>query len=496
MDADSSTLQVLQADLEGVLRVPDGAYKILSLVPDVSPRHNFYSTLIISRDDFGQPRPPLSHYTPLYLLQPIMSLKLEAEDNRSIIPSGISPVGATCVGTTTEPESISSQVTEMGNDKASIEDSGYGPSRQSFAATTSNIDREREGIRRFSKSVPLPPECRSNLRHFPDTPLDQFTEQRFVELIPVVEDTLKPITKTRCWSFRRMFLGNDDTDVAPYIVIFCNERYFKRIQHRVSRPRVIRLCESGDLILRILVVPREAKLMHSPTDIEVCRNKTTTLCGAPILLVNKSEDLYSGSSRKATIGGIIKITNADGTSGLCGMTAGHVLDDWQNSSVDTASSCSDRSGETDSYQDLDEPKPSSSRETEIEYQSVLRGTWDFAETDSFGKIDGSGPNGSSDNSIQPSHDWALFTTELKMPNELCALKSPGCFERRELKQAARPTFHGGISEPVILIGGSNGPKRGELSSLMSRILIGSSGNFVDAYILTLDENNGECCWPN
>jgi hypothetical protein len=250
------------------------------------------------------------------------------------------------------------------------------------------------------------------------------------------------------------------------------------------------------LILRILVVPREAQLTHSLSDIEVCRNKTTTLCGAPILLVNKSEDARLGNSRKATIGGIIKITNADGTTKLCSMTAGHVLDDWQNSSVDAAISCSDRTSETDSFQDLDEPKPSSSRQTEIEYQNVLRGAWDFADTDSFGKVDGGGPNGSSDNSIQPSHDWALFTTKLNMPNELCALKSPGCFERRELKQAARPTFHGGLSEPVILIGGSNGPKRGELSSLMSRILIGSSGNFVDAYILTLNENNGECFWPN
>ena len=65
------------------------------------------------------------------------------------------------------------------------------------------------------------------------------------------------------------------------------------------------------------------------------------------MLVNKSEDSRSGNSRKATIGGIIKITNADGTSKLCGMTAGYVLDDWQNSSVDTAISYSDRTGETD-----------------------------------------------------------------------------------------------------------------------------------------------------
>lgn len=69
--------------------------------------------------------------------------------------------------------------------------------------------------------------------------------------------------------------------------------------------------------------------------------------------------------------------------------------------------------------------------------------------------------------------------------------APWYFERRELKEAARPTFHDDISDPVFMIGGSTGPKPGELSSLVSRILIGSSKKFVDAYMLTLNGTEGE-----
>ncbi len=57
--------------------------------------------------------------------------------------------------------------------------------------------------------------------------------------------------------------------------------------------------------------------------------------------------------------------------------------------------------------------------------------------------------------------------------------------------ASRPQFHDGLSDPVIMMGDSLVPKRGELSSLQSRILIGGSDTFVDAYMLTMDENCGE-----
>jgi hypothetical protein len=420
-----------------------------------------------------------------------MSLNPETEDNRTIIPSQISQEVTTHFGTTLQTKNLSCKATGMDADKVSIDDSGYGPSRQSFAATGANIGHGGEGIRPFTRSVPLPLECGSNLRRYLDKTPDEFTEQRFAEVLPVIETSLKSIPNRRCPSIRLIFLGKDDADVTPYIAIFCNEKDFKRVRHKVGSPRVKTLCESGDLIMGILVIPREARLTLGPSNIEVCRNKATTLCGAPILLVNKSDDAHSDDYRKATIGGMIKITTADGESKLYGMTAGHVLDGWQNTSVDATNSSRAGTSETCSFQDLDEFKPSSFRQTEIEYQNILRGAWDFADADAFAKINDCRANRSSNNNAQQSHDWVLFTTKSSMPNELCALKSPGCFERRELKQAACPTFHGGISEPVIMMGGSNGPKRGELSSIMSRILIGSSGTFVDAYILTPNEKGGE-----
>ena len=42
-----------------------------------------------------------------------------------------------------------------------------------------------------------------------------------------------------------------------------------------------------------------------------------------------------------------------------------------------------------------------------------------------------------------------------------------------------------------MIGGSVSPKRGELSSLTARIIVGSSDTFVDAYMMTLHEPGGK-----
>ncbi len=248
------------------------------------------------------------------------------------------------------------------------------------------------------------------------------------------------------------------------------------------------LCESpGGPLLKVLVVDWEPRLTASNTSIEVCRNKTTTLCGTPILISRKSEEGDYRNSRKATIGGIIKVTAADAQIRLYAVTAGHVLHDSQDSSSNP-----DDDHRSDMYSTYDPAhlENYTSHQTELQSEDVLPGAWDFADNDVFSEVLNTKDFVELQDK-QPSHDWLLLTIKSGMPNELLARKSPGCFERRELREAARPGFHDGVSEPVIMIGGSHGPKRGELSSLISRVLIGSSNKFVDAYVLTLNNRDGE-----
>jgi hypothetical protein len=453
-----------------------------------------------------------------------MALNSEADDSCTIIASQNPRDGTTSQGTVLQMKSFLDQGTELNNDDVSgwelnnydvgacvastsrcgnigeyrsINDSGYGPSGQSFATTEANTDEERADIRPLIRAGSLPLQCHSKLFCFIKL-FDEATEKRFKEVIPVIEELLRPIIpslpKPRRLAIRRMFLGTNEADVAAYIVILCKKNQCKKIENSVSTPLVRQLCESPGLpLLKVLVTDPAPRPSFAQSGVEVCRNRATTLCGTPILLVNKSEEAHCGDTRKATVGGIIKIITADGKSKLYGMTAGHVLDDW-HASTDADGSDSTEIHEEFSTQGLAEFKDPPPSQTALGSQHVLSEAWDFAECDAFAEVlDNRKLAGLTNQDIQPSHDWTLFTIKSSKPNELCALKSPGHFERRELKEAARPTFHDELSDPVIMMGGSRGPKRGELSSLMGRILIGSSDTFVDAYMLTLNEQGGESC---
>ena len=388
---------------------------------------------------------------------------------------------------------------ELANDGSSITDSGYGRSRQSLVTTDASSVVDALDNRLLIRTGSLPFRDHSNLSHF-IKPLDEATAQRFNEIIPVVEELLLPILSPsrtpRCLAIRRMFLGRSEVDVTAHIVILCKKKFFKRVENAVNTSAVRDLCElPGAPRLKILVTEHEPRLTATKSTIEVHRNKATTLCGTPILLLNKSEETHDGDTRKATVGGIIKIKAADGTFKLYGMTSGHVIDDWQSTPRGSGENDGAETSDTLSASNSDEPTPSTTRQSELGSQDILSDAWDFADSHAFAEIfDRKKFAAYAEQDVQPCYDWALFTARSSMPNELCALKYPGCFERRELKATAKPTFHDRLSEPVVMMGGSRGPLRGELSSLMSRILIGSSGAFVDAYMMTPNEKYGKPLW--
>ncbi len=119
---------------------------------------------------------------------------------------------------------------------------------------------------------------------------------------------------------------------------------------------------------------------------------------------------------------------------------------------------------------------------------------EVGETEVLGKIlDNSRLPGVAAGNTYPSHDWSLFSINSPKPNEVPTLKSPSNDERHQLLVAARPKFHDQLSDPVIMIGSTCKPRRGELSSLPARILIGHSETFIDAYMLELEDGNGTVC---
>ncbi|KAF2259286.1 hypothetical protein CC78DRAFT_586118 [Lojkania enalia] len=74
----------------------------------------------------------------------------------------------------------------------------------------------------------------------------------------------------------------------------------------------------------------------------------------------------------------------------------------------------------------------------------------------------------------PSHDWVLFSLELPRPNQVPKIHST-------------EQFTDGVSNSVLLLGGTHGIRRGELSDSMARVLIRQGEGFVDAYMLELEE---------
>lgn len=89
---------------------------------------------------------------------------------------------------------------------------------------------------------------------------------------------------------------------------------------------------------------------------------------------------------------------------------------------------------------------------------------------------------------RPSHDWALFEVEIPRPNTVVSDSDQQ--DARHILSAARPSFTEGLSDPVVLLKNTGRTLRGELSDQSARIWLSQEEEFVDAYMLELDEGNG------
>jgi len=348
--------------------------------------------------------------------------------------------------------------------------------------------------------------------------IDPYAKSRFEEVRGEIETHL--VTIRAEWATRHKHsqqleiatklsvVGKTDSDTAPHLLIFCAPKLCRKVNKFLRSNYVKELCEPSDPTvprLKLKVIGHAPHKTSALLNIDVCYNgaaviEQNTHCGTPIILVDKSQGSTGAQKRKATVGGIIEITNKDGKVLHYGMTAGHVIEALSQIGAgdDDESDCSEDSDDDDEYSipfdDEDdmyirisdsENDDGVLQPTDVNSLCQLSGQAAFAAV-----LDNNSLPGVVDGTTNPSHDWGILQIDHPKPNVLNCFNSLGEMERRPLVKVSRPPFHDGLSDLVIMIG-PRGPKNGRLSSLPGRILLGRSRKFVETYILELSEDKGK-----
>lgn len=384
----------------------------------------------------------------------------------------------------TQSDQPAAQVSKDTTDMASAVDSAY-VSTTSSNKLASVVDNDRRAMPQGGKSIEG-----TDLFVFKKT-VDKEALRRYKNVRFAIEDFIREeILATQhdrsCnMAIALRVIGTTEQEAILHLVIFCAPEVESRIRNLMTTPVITALLNHSRPnvpALPYIIVPHPPRTTSAYLDIDVCCNNTfakegRTFCGAPILLRTNVNGTYKIKRRQATFGGLINVSYAGGVTKTYGMTAGHFLKDLQLSRMsDTASSSKDLSEESSPY--------------------GIDG-W-ICEHNIVGQIlDPGRLRGVSAGNATPSHDWALFDVKAPLPN-LVVPKSTegtednqGCGALRPILQADRPKFKDDLSDPVLLLSGSHGAQRGELSNLPARIWIAQSRTFVDAYTLELEEGNGK-----
>jgi hypothetical protein len=314
-----------------------------------------------------------------------------------------------------------------------------------------------------------------------------------------IEDELTgaiPANDITMMSLKLRIVGEDDLDAALRLVIFCAAEVEERVRSVMGSSRVQNFLSSPVILnsrrndvpdLEYRIIPKAPRGRSAEWDVNVCCENTfaddkRTFCGAPIML--RAGTRGSGHIRctHATFGGIIKIVYGDGTFSLYGMTAGHTVQTLQT-----------EQDKKKQFSNLDGPLG------EIE-------GW-ICEHNILGNVlDLDNLPGVTARHARPSHDWALFSLEsyrqnvvVDTPERVIQDNRDDNVTQRDLQHILipqRPTFKDNRSEPVLLVGGMRGTRRGELSNMPARLWIGQTECFVDAHTLELnDDHEGKFPFP-
>lgn len=325
-----------------------------------------------------------------------------------------------------------------------------------------------------------------------DKEIDEKTRDRFRAMQPSFEKLLleyirahrKPGTRYTPMSTRLAMMGTSENDARPYILILCQPAQ-KSIIQGFTRQEIVRdMCRPGDLgvpSLEVLVLGKAPRLHLAHSEIEVTTDTTLisepvhfTLCGVPISFTHPN-----GQRRNATFGGIIKVMAGNGSTEFLGITAGHMLRDWENEEPYHKNSNSDAL-DADNYDCEVDEKPVVSSETGYAEGKQTQ-PWEFEETTVLGRIIDVA-NINKPRYREKYYDWTLFQPTRYAMNYATTKSHISLSDERPGSTGTRD---------VLVLSGSSGRKEGTLSSQPGRILL-EGDEFIDTFMLTIHgDDSGE-----
>ncbi|RYP11146.1 hypothetical protein DL764_000217 [Monosporascus ibericus] len=420
------------------------------------------------------------------------------------------------------------------SDSDSRRDSGYvtqsltpsenSNSQKSSRSSSNTVDRATNQVRLVSSGTGPVQSLAEFDKHVDDDAISRFSRIQSQIEKPLLKYVCKFSGKYRSMAIRLMVLGTSESEAKPYMVVLVPEDQCKRVRKFFEKSSVRALCQPVDETVpsfEVLVYGRPPEPKEGDDDIDVLVPlingnlgfTSDTYCGAPIIVRQPS-----GTEKRATFGGIVKAVSENGDFKLYGLTAGHVVADTDDDlSIQSASDTvavfddpsifdSDSDSDTDgSVKEIQEAVEDVERSDEPEKVPALQDdsstSWSSLELGNFGSISKERPQLTPENGkvrtwiSGENFDWALIEMTSYKPNRL----RPRSRTKDEGSHAVASTSgdlvmppplseYIGIKKSVIVNSGSEGPKRGRISALPSRLLLHPGRKFVDSLVVNLEDN--------
>lgn len=277
-------------------------------------------------------------------------------------------------------------------------------------------------------------------------------------------------------------LGESHEDACYRVVVLATPELETIVNAFFESPGISQLlnpARSGFPGLPYVFIPASPKLTSAPSEIEVFSREplapsVSTHCGSPIQL--RTNDRHIRKSRNSTFGGVIKVSYFQDESKLYGFTAYHPIRELRGQCVPAT-------------------PPMSPTRLSLRKENSWASLHDWQDDTLGTLIDSDVLLGVRAGKAKPTHDWSLFTVNHPLPNRAIShdTKQDGTKQAdgwHDILVAENPDFHDGVSDPVILLGGVESARRGELSSLPARIWVQQSKGFINAYPLELSNGFG------
>ncbi|CZR62773.1 uncharacterized protein PAC_12670 [Phialocephala subalpina] len=332
-------------------------------------------------------------------------------------------------------------------------------------------------------------------------PIPQLTQERFSDLRELYAESLNQFTRglPNCQGalMSLQVLGENEETAEPWVFVQCDKAIFKRVSNFFKQPLVKMDFEPPsptDLSprLRVLVHPLSPRQLagyknfsshyYSFTEgglIQIFSDDSCvssgTLCGTQIMNGSFPEH------PKATLGGVIAVTDKQGRTKLYGMTAGHSF--LQGMHEDSQGEFSEDE-EDDVYVDEDSFELDLSSfigDIGMEGKLQLGGTGDTRNEKSVPWSKLGHLSVASHFYPKPGNlDWALMTLEqaVCLPNLLMSIF--------ELQKFGLCIFHATDKEVIVI--SSRGALFGTLSQSWSYMMLPPGKVLVRTYILTLSND--------